>query len=62
MAEFMENIRVHIKQYLMIYIMFIFIGLFVDMHIGAFNAVFRVTGISVFIIIVSAYLRTIDDR
>ena len=62
MAEFIENIGVHIKQYWMIYIMFIFVVLFMDMSIGKFNFVFRFAGISVFIIIFCAYLRTIDGR
>lgn len=62
MNEFIENICVHIKQYWMIYIMFIFVGLFVDMNIGAFNFVLRIVGISVFIIIFSAALRAIYGR
>lgn len=62
MAEFIQNIGVHIKQYWIIYIMFIFIGLFVDINIGAFNFVFRVAEISVFIIIYSAAVRTIYGR
>lgn len=37
MDEFIENICVHINQYWMICIMFIFVGMFVDMNIGAFN-------------------------